>query len=137
MVSYTFTPEPRNSLHNYWIDQIQDSSTYLALSRFNVSPGCTNDFYIPMKKAGVLSLTLKNGSAVAHGKCNLDVSVAFSHRQITIDTFPIGYSQTFQVIKLPEERVKIWFYALKTTFKQEEMLQADTAAKESYTMVIR
>lgn len=56
-----------------------------------------------------------------------------------IDTFPIGYSQTFEVTKLPEERVTIWLYtlAMGSTFKQQDTLRADKSTKESYTMVIR
>ncbi len=138
-VSYNFTPVPKKSLHFYWIYPAPDSSsTYFALTPlFHVSPGCTNDLDIPMKKGAVLFLSLKNESSVDRGKCQLNVSSGTSYRQITIDTFPIGYSQVFQVVKLPEERVVIGMYAFQGSFDQRDTLQANKSEFETYTMIIR
>ncbi len=136
-INFSFEQDSKNYFNSYSIEQVLDSSTYVALSIPRLSIGCSNDLEILMKAAGVLSLTVKNESAVSHGKCQLSVSAGVSHRQIVIDTFPVGYSQTFQVVKLAEERIWMRLYAQRTSFSQRDTLLANASLTESYNMVIR
>ena len=136
-VNFSFEQDSKNYFNTYLVEQVVDSSDYIALSIPPLSVGCSNDLGILMKKAGVLLLSLKNESAVSHGKCQLSVSAGVSSHLIAIDTFPIGYSQIFQVVKLPEERIWLGLYAQRTSFSQRDTLLANASLTESYTMVIR
>jgi hypothetical protein len=136
-VGFAFEHDSENYFNAYWVEQATDSSAYIAVSIPALSVGCSNDLDISMKKAGTLALSLKNKSAIAHGKCRLTVHTGVATREVLIDTLPIGFARTYGFIKLPEERLWITLYALKTVFKQQDTLYSNAAAMEAYTMTLR